>query len=141
SGQGQAMGMYNGLYRLGSLFGMLLGGLLVAFHGLPALAWAFGLLSLLGFPLLVFGFHLPTTAEPERRQNAAPKACESTAHDPWVVLLTGSCIALLIQGIMASSLRALTERYYGSTAGLPGVLLSAAALSGLRPAAPVAWGR
>ncbi len=139
SGQGQAMGMYNGLYRLGSLFGMSLGGLLVAFHGLPALAWAFGLLSLLGLPLLVFGFHLPTTAEPERRQNAAPKACESTIHDPWVVLLTGSCIALLIQGIMASTLSALIERYYGSTVELLGVLLSATALSGLLSSARWAW--
>ncbi|WP_132529764.1 MFS transporter [Pseudomonas aeruginosa] len=36
--RGRAMGLYNGLYRLGSLVGMLLGGLLVPVLGLPALA-------------------------------------------------------------------------------------------------------
>lgn len=138
-GQGQAMGMYNGLYRLGSLFGMLLGGLLVAFYGLPALAWAFGLLSLLGLPLLALGFHLPATAEPKHPQRTAQAARESTDHGPWPVLLTGLGIALLIQGILASTLSALIERYYGTTIELLGVLLSATALSGLLSALRWTW--
>ncbi|WP_048313778.1 MFS transporter [Pseudomonas aeruginosa] len=51
--RGRAMGLYNGLYRLGSLVGMLLGGLLVPVLGLPALALSFAFLALLGLPLLV----------------------------------------------------------------------------------------
>ena len=38
-GQGHAIGLYNGLYRLGSLFGMLLGGLLVPIPGCRHWLW------------------------------------------------------------------------------------------------------
>ncbi|MCM3716465.1 MFS transporter [Alkalihalobacillus oceani] len=50
--RGRSMGLYNGLYRTGSLMGMLIGGLLVPFIGLSTVAIGFGLLTLLGLPLL-----------------------------------------------------------------------------------------
>jgi MFS family permease len=50
--RGHFMGTYNGLYRLGSLFGMLVGGLLVGIVGLQYVALLFGAIALLGIPLV-----------------------------------------------------------------------------------------
>lgn len=78
--RGRAMGLYNGLYRLGSLVGMLLGGLLVPVLGLPALALSFAFLALLGLPLLAKGFDLPESPPdmrgppPQRHPPASPGA-------------------------------------------------------------------
>src|SRR5690606_14268348 len=46
--RGEVMGIYNGLYRLGSLVGMLVGGILVPFIGLMTVAISFGALSAIG---------------------------------------------------------------------------------------------
>lgn len=139
-GRGRAMGLYNGLYRLGSLGGMLIGGLLVPLYGLPALAAGFGIASLLGIPLLLLAFRLP----PGHGQAAAGAA--TVAHGEallgafWKrVVLSGFCIALLIQGVLAATLSALIEHYYGTQIDLFGLLLSVTALSGLLQAARWSW--
>ena len=137
-GQGHAIGLYNGLYRLGSLFGMLLGGLLVAYTGLPALALAFGLLSLIGLPLLLFGFHLPAAAEARPRTRTALDPVVSQARR-WPVMLTGLVIALLVQGVFASTLSALIGHYLGVELELFGLLLSATAAAGILQALRWAW--
>ncbi|WP_413227189.1 MFS transporter [Cytobacillus oceanisediminis] len=51
--RGSSMGLYNGLYRTGSLVGMLLGGLLVPIIGLSTVSFGFGFLTLLGLPLIL----------------------------------------------------------------------------------------
>lgn len=51
--RGKAMGLYNGLYRLGSLFGMLLGGLLVPIWGLTFISTIFGAISFTGLLFVV----------------------------------------------------------------------------------------
>ncbi|WP_153562335.1 MFS transporter, partial [Pseudomonas aeruginosa] len=79
--RGRAMGLYNGLYRLGSLVGMLLGGLLVPVLGLPALALSFAFLALLGLPLLAKGFDLPENPAGHARTSAAT-AATSVARRP-----------------------------------------------------------
>jgi MFS family permease len=138
-GQGHAIGLYNGLYRLGSLFGMLLGGLLVAFIGLPALAWAFGLLSLLGLPLLLFGFNLPAAVDVQPRTTETSGSRFGSRGRSWPVMFTGLVIALLIQGIFASTLSALIGHYQGVELELFGLLLSATAAAGVLQALRWAW--
>ena len=51
--RGSSMGLYNGLYRTGSLVGMLIGGLLVPIIGLSTVSVGFGFLTLLGLPLIL----------------------------------------------------------------------------------------
>lgn len=137
-GQGHAIGLYNGLYRLGSLFGMLVGGLLVAFTGLPTLAWAFGLLSLLGLPLLFLGFHLPTPSAAQPQTFASHSHPAGRTHN-WPVMFTGLVIALLIQGIFASTLSALIGHYQGVELDLFGLAISATAASGTLQALRWGW--
>ncbi|TLX63214.1 MFS transporter [Stutzerimonas nosocomialis] len=136
--RGRAMGLYNGLYRLGSLAGMLIGGLLVPVYGLQALALAFAAVSLLGVPLLLLYFRLPD--RPAAVSAHAPLAPGQVSALAWRrIQLGGFCIALLVQGVLAATLSALIEHYYGSEIDLLGLLLSAAALAGLLQAARWSW--
>ncbi|MDQ7984869.1 MFS transporter [Pseudomonas sp. G34] len=140
--RGQAMGLYNGLYRLGSLAGMLLGGLLVPLYGLPALALSFTAMALLGLPLLLRYFHLPAGYG---AQQIAPAKSTITAHGAGpatgvhAVLINGFSVALLIQGVLAATLSALIAHFYGNELDLFGLLLGATALSGFLQALRWSW--
>lgn len=140
--RGQAMGLYNGLYRLGSLAGMLLGGLLVPIYGLPALALSFTGLALLGLPLLLRHFHLPSGYGEQR---PAPAPGINAVHErrpasgAYAILVNGFCVALLIQGVLAATLSALIAHFYGSEFDVFGLLLGATALSGILQALRWSW--
>ncbi|GGA03985.1 hypothetical protein GCM10008018_57400 [Paenibacillus marchantiophytorum] len=53
SNRGHLMGLYNGISRLGSLIGMLVGGLLAPLVGMQIVSIAFGVFMLLGLPYVV----------------------------------------------------------------------------------------
>lgn len=53
--QGHLTGLYNGLYRLGSLFGMLFGGILASLIGFQSMTLVFGLLTLMVHFLCIVG--------------------------------------------------------------------------------------
>jgi MFS family permease len=148
--RGRAMGVYNGLYRLGSLAGMLIGGLLVPVYGLPALAWVFAGAALLGVPLLLFAFDPP----PIHETLGDPAAGDPTPGDPAIrqtpsrpaasvrwrqVMFNGFAVALLIQGVLAATLSALIGHHYGEQVTLFGALLGVTALSGLLQGARWSW--
>ena len=139
--RGRAMGLYNGLYRLGSLVGMLLGGLLVPVLGLPALALSFAILALLGLPLLAKGFDLPESPAGHARTSAATASTSVARRPPprGLVILSGFATALLIQGGLAATLSALIARSFGTEVSLLGLALSAAGLSGIIQALRWSW--
>lgn len=139
--RGRAMGLYNGLYRLGSLVGMLLGGLLVPVLGLPALALSFAFLALLGLPLLAKGFDLPESPAGHARTSAATASTSVARRPPprGLVILSGFATALLIQGVLAATLSALIARSFGTEVSLLGLALSAAGLSGIIQALRWSW--
>jgi len=55
------------------------------------------------------------------------------------VIVSGFCTAMLIQGVLAATLSALIERFYGNRLDLFGLLLSATALSGILQALRWSW--
>ncbi|MDZ5472331.1 MFS transporter [Bacillus sp. 31A1R] len=59
SNRGKFMGTYNGLYRLGSLLGMLLGGFLADIYGMKVISLFLGTIAFLSIPLIYK--YLPTT--------------------------------------------------------------------------------
>lgn len=138
--RGAAMGHYNGLYRLGSLFGMVLGGLFVPIVGLKPVAIVFGCLTLLGLPLIMVSFKIGFNhqeASPNQRKKSMSTAKRS-GHK-WLVIISGFLMTMLLQGVLTSTLSAVIARYYGQTITIFGLVFSVTFLSGVIQAARWLW--
>lgn len=126
--QGHLTGLYNGLYRLGSLFGMLFGGLFASFIGFQSMTLVFGLLSLLG---CIFYVSLDEIEKGQGNEVYQGIKQKWFARDVAKVLMTGMFIALVIQGLFASTLSHVIEAKIGhGEFALFGYVIGASALSG-----------
>lgn len=138
--RGYFMGLYNGLYRIGSLAGMLLGGIFADWLGFSVTCMLFGACTaatiVLGFicvPRGNSGVPVGTQAE-ERSLTWLWK--DGTVL--WV-MATGLVVALIYQGLYASTLSELIRIHFGSSVTLlGGVAVGAATLGGVLQA--IRWG-
>ncbi|WP_210436471.1 MFS transporter [Paenibacillus senegalensis] len=128
--RGEEMGVYNGLYRLGSLVGMLVGGGLTPVFGLSWVSFAFGLLSSAGAILLAAFFKRKEPARPPKaeRKKGFPGLDLLRSHAQ--VMTSGFFITFLIQGVFTATLSSIIVYHYGESVQLWGVVITAAALSG-----------
>ncbi|KPN12592.1 MFS transporter [Bacillus australimaris] len=134
--QGHLTGLYNGLYRLGSLFGMLFGGIFASLIGFQSMTLVFGLLTLIG---CVFYVSLDEIEKSEERQVYQGIKQKWFARDIVKVLMTGMLVALVIQGLFASTLSHIIEAKLGHNEfALFGFVIGASALSGIIQA--IRWG-
>jgi MFS family permease len=101
--RGEAMGLYNGLYRLGSLFGMLLGGIFVMIIGLEAVSIIFGCFSILGLPLIIRSFGTGLSAQAEKVATTIQESLPtpSMLKHKVIIIMSGFFIAMLFQGVMS----------------------------------------
>lgn len=132
--RGKAIGLYNGLYRLGSLVGMLVGGLLVPIIGLSAVSIIFGCLTLFGLPLILLYVNSDSLMANEQESKAAlvkERFINKFKQGRGMIIFTGFCITLLIQGIFISTLSSLIEHNYGENVVLFGSVMSATFLAGI----------
>lgn len=93
--RGQTMGVYNGLYRLGSLFGMLFGGILAPFIGIQNVALLFGLCTIFALFYLLHSFSKVAAGKP--RQSGRAKVSMPSFHLPKgtaTVLVSGFFLLL-----------------------------------------------
>ncbi len=137
---GRLTGINNGLYRLGSLAGMLLGGLLADAFGLQASALIFAALALPA-PFLLMA--RVSAWEPERgADGAAPaRGAGLMPRDgrEWWVMMTAFAVAMTFQGVTASTISVLLEGDGSGGVVLFGLTLGAAGLSGLLQSLRWAW--
>lgn len=126
--RGQAMGVYNGLYRLGSLVGMFGGGLLADSFGLRATAVTFGLLSCLA--LIMAWRTLPARRGEQDLGSFNVDAGLLRDRALMWILGTGTLVALVYQGLLAATLSWLSEVHFGQVALLAGVSVGCASLAG-----------
>ncbi|MFF2445094.1 MFS transporter [Priestia megaterium] len=138
--RGKAMGLYNGLYRTGSLFGMLLGGVLVPIAGLQFVSILFGCLSFIGLPLVFYSLRVTSSPHTETvpRVNNNVFIHKILKHK-IIIISTGFLIAMLIQGVLTSTVSAILEHSYGEKITLFGLLISVTFFSGLLQAVRWAW--
>ncbi|MGM0969582.1 MAG: MFS transporter [Bacillota bacterium] len=135
--QGHLTGLYNGLYRLGSLFGMLFGGIFASLIGFQSMTLVFGLLTLMG------GIFYVSLDEIEKREGS--KVYHGIkqkwfTRDVVKVLITGMLIALIIQGLFASTLSHVIEaKIDQDELTLFGFVIGASALSGVIQALRWGW--
>lgn len=140
--RGQTMGTYNGVYRLGSLFGMLLGGIFVPILGFAYISIIFGIISAIGLPMI-----LKTHIEKGEHQEVL--AGKSVRHIPikrillmrntLLVILSGFIVSMLFQGIFTSTLSSAIEHYFGIEITLLGFIVTVTALSGFIQSARWMW--
>lgn len=135
--RGHYMGLYNGLYRLGSLGGMLLGGVLADQYGIGPTAAFFGVLTFLAIPFAVR--LIPSSqyhGQPESAADMAPSLINPNII--WT-LFTGMVLAMIYQGVFTSTLSYLIQVHNSSTIVLFGIAVGAASLSGVIQALRWGW--
>lgn len=135
--RGYYMGLYNGLYRLGSLVGMLTGGFLADQYGIGAAALLFGLMTCLAIP---FTFQLlPSSSSHAPETKQLQKGSTIINSNVLWTLLTGLFIAMVYQGAFMSTLSYLIQVHNFSQLSLFGVMIGAASLAGILQALRWGW--
>jgi MFS family permease len=137
--RGQRMGMYNGLYRLGSLGGMVAGALLVAGYGLQATSLLFAALVLPAFALILRSIPQDNRAEEKVAfTNLEVPTSMWRKGSVLVTFLSGLFLAMAYQGVFTSTLSRLIELRQPFTV-IGGVVIGAAVLSSMVQGARWGW--
>ena len=139
--RGYLMGSYNGLVRLGSLLGMIGGGLLADLLGFPTVALLFGALTLTGLPLALS--RIPRSGRATGAASRAATSLLSGLHlrqpDMRRVFITGLLVALVFQGIYAATLSRMVALHVGELALAGGLVMGCATLAGMLQALRWLW--
>lgn len=139
--RGRYTGLYNGLYRLGSLAGMFLGGILADAFGMRTTAMIFGMVTSLAFFLALAA--IPKgEGRPECDAGAGVRAGLALAVRNRKVLWTvagGGLVAFVIQGVIASTLSRLIDVHTAGGLELAGAAVGAATLAGFFQALRWGW--
>lgn len=137
--RGHFMGTYNGLFRLGSLVGMLAGGLLADTFGLRTTALVFATISACSIPCIFWA--MPSNSTQQQRTVTTGTATTKTLTQRPVIwsLLTGLVIAMIFQGLFASTLSYLIKSMYAETVTIGNMMIGAASLGGVLQAIRWSW--
>lgn len=138
--RGEFIGTYNGLWGLGLLGGMLIGGGLVDFVGIFPVTSAFSLLALMTIPFVLR--YVPV--EPAKKGPTSTSPSLAFRHifrhrHVWSVMTIGFMLAMLFFGVFMSTLSRMIETTHGQTVDLFMFTAGAATLSGLLQALKWGW--
>lgn len=138
SNRGHCMGTFNGLYRLGSLAGMLAGGFIADVYGLTVTALLFGAITLLSIPAAIFC--VPNSKDKSLSKKEADSSISVLWKDSLILraLMTGALVAMIYQGMFTATLSYLVQAHNSSMINLGGFVIGAASLAGILQA--IRWG-
>lgn len=136
--RGRFIGTYNGLFRLGSLVGMLVGGLLADTWGLRTAALVFAAVTACSIPF-IFLYVPKKNISKQQTTASSPPTTQVLKQVPvlWA-LLTGLIIAMIYQGMLNSTLSHLIKSLHSEMVEIGSVVIGAASLAGIMQA--VRWG-
>lgn len=135
--RGQLVGLYNGLWGLGGLVGMLAGGLLVDQTSIFFVTTLFALAGLFAIPAVWFLVPVTSSAKQEEKK-VAPASGKWLTPYAGMVLITGIAMGFIVFGLFASTLSSLIERFYVNEWTIAQLTLGAATLAGFVQA--IRWG-
>ncbi len=138
--RGYLIGLYSGIYRLGSLAGMLGGGIVADLMGLRVTALACAAVAAVAVVLSVTTIrYMP----PTRRQvsSGEKKPLAALLLSPPLMWILSTCLftSLLIEGFFASTLSAVIERHWGSPLSVFGLAVGCATAAGAIQAMRWGW--
>jgi MFS family permease len=141
--RGRLMGKYNGIYRLGSLVGLLVGGIMTPLLGIQVIAVLFGIMSLAGLPLILLSVKNEKVTGSSSGFNRAHLKRDLWTKPVMRVIVSGMLTSLLFM-IIGSTLSLVIDSIYSNTLGsntleISGFVLGSTALSGIILAARWAW--
>ena len=137
--RGYCMGTYNGLYRLGSLVGMLLGGLLADHYGLRITSIIFSIMTFIAIPLSFLYIPSSTAHKSNEELQNTHVITIFKNTDVIGVLVTGMFIAMIYQGMFTATLSYLVEIHNSTQITLFGFAFGAASLAGIIQAIRWSW--
>lgn len=132
--RGNLMGTYNSLYRLGSLVGMLLGGLFADVFGLKMISLIFGGTALVSI-YFVFAA-VPKSIDLTDKKDELKSSFRSNMNSLFEkrllkVLLTAFLLGMFLEGMLTATLSHIIEVKFSNTIDLIGISLGAATLAGV----------
>lgn len=136
--RGEAMGRYNGLYRLGSLAGMLTGGFLADLFGTTNACFFFALVSCTAIPFVLKS--VPKGAGSAAPSSEAEKNFSFRENLPILsILLIGTAIAFVYQGMFMSTVSYVIGIHETADVNLGFAVIGAASLAGIVQAIRWTW--
>ncbi|WP_100333614.1 MFS transporter [Bacillus alkalisoli] len=140
SNRGHFVGTYNGLYRIGSLVGMLVGGVLADIYGIKIISILVGLLSFMSIPF-IYKF-IPKAIEREENKHQRISIRHylhifSNAKLIWIVV-TAFFSIMILDGMLNATLSHIININFNNEYNMFGIVLGAASLAGLLQA--IRWG-
>ncbi|MCQ6560006.1 MFS transporter [Paenibacillus mendelii] len=136
--RGYLMGKYNGLWRLGSMVGVLFGGVLTPVFGFEFMSIFFGILAFIGVPLILIS--ISSKAKKYGSSNI-PSAQESKGiwSKPVTKMIICGLLISLLHAIFGSTLSLVIDLNHSGTVWLFGILITSTALGGILQAVRCAW--
>ncbi|MEH7439572.1 MFS transporter [Neobacillus drentensis] len=138
--RGNFMGTYNGLYRLGSLFGMLLGGLFADLFGMRIISLFIGIFAFLSIPFLFK--YIPLTIQTKEQEKMKPSFFTNIKvfqnRRLIRIFVTAFLLIMFLDGMLTATLSHIIEVKFTNKINMFGIILGAATLAGGIQA--VRWG-
>ncbi|CAG7653535.1 MFS transporter [Paenibacillus allorhizosphaerae] len=137
--RGRLLGSYNGIIGVGSLIGMLAGGLLADLIGVRFVALLLGTVTLAGLPLA--WRYVPATTAAPVNQTASGSLRSALNAQAMLTLASGFMVGVVFYGLLIASLSPLIAAHLPGGQPLPiwGFALGAASVAGLVQALRWAW--
>ena len=140
--RGRYTGIYNGLYRLGSLVGMLLGGMLADLAGVSATVMVFGTVT--AFALFPAFFFFPQgnarlNTSDDRSKVFAGLTIALRDKDMLRLLVGGCLTGFVFQGVVAATISHLISVHANGGLPLFGILVGVSTLGGFFQALRWGW--
>jgi MFS family permease len=137
--RGQYVGLYNGLWGLGTLFGMLFGGLLAELIGIQTVTTLFSILAASSIPFIIR--FIENTKEQETTPQMKYKKDFTIWKNKRIVsaFVTGLITAFIIYGVFASTLSKLIELQINHNLIFLGLSIGAGSVTGIVQALRSGW--
>lgn len=128
--RGHFIGIYNGLWGLGALFGMLIGGIFAEVIGIRTITTGFAILGLCSIPFVIR--FIPTSfTVPETKEKVDYHTALANRKKLIPVLTNGLFIAFVVYGIFSSTLSKVIEFHIDENLMIFSYTLGAAAIAGM----------
>jgi MFS family permease len=136
--RGKLIGMYNGLWGLGGLVGMLGAGILVDQTTVFFVATLFACCALFSFPM-IYWFVPKKQKEEETKEVVESSKGFHFSRYIWMVLITGATMGFIVFGSFTTTLSPLIERVFSDKVTLLGITIGAASIAGIIQALRWGW--